>query len=254
MSSEPVRYSFDNIFVIVTICHVYVLDFFVPANVMKLLEVVKGGKSAVENIVASVKLGKKLGKIPVVAGNCFGNCHSTQNLCVCLSMALSGFIGNRMIDIYGKEAIFLVEEGASPSQVDRVLKKQLGMAMGFFEMSDLSGNDVSWRLRMDGGIVPQVDLMHHLLPTSTCVHLLSGGRVTDATVRYSSLPDKLCEKGWFGQKTQRGWYKYDPAFPRKRIESEETAALIEQHRRDTVSVRNMPVLFKITVMYFNTGN
>ena len=68
-----------------------------------------------------------------------------------LSLSPPGFIGNRMIDIYGKEAMFLVEEGASPAQVDRVLKSQLGMAMGLFEMSDLSGNDVGWRLRMDFG-------------------------------------------------------------------------------------------------------
>lgn len=68
-----------------------------------------------------------------------------------MTLALSGFIGNRMIDIYGKEAMFLVEEGASPAQVDRVLRTQLGMAMGLFEMSDLSGNDVGWRLRLDFG-------------------------------------------------------------------------------------------------------
>jgi 3-hydroxyacyl-CoA dehydrogenase len=121
-----------------------------------------------------------------------------------------------MIDIYGKEAVFLVEEGASPAQVDQVLKSQLGMAMGLFEMSDLSGNDVGWRLRLDFGFTGE------------------GAAGPDPSVRYSTLPDKLCENGWFGQKTKQGWYKYDPSSPRRPIDSPEAMSLIDEHRKSSV--------------------
>ena len=132
-------------------------------------------------------------KVAVLAGDCWG------------------FIGNRMLEPYMREGHFLVEEGAAPAEVDAVLKdkQRLGMAMGLFEMLDLAGNDVPWRQRQDRGD-----------PEAT----LARGE------RYCSLGDKLCEDGAFGQKTGRGWYRYDPAAPRKPVASDETAQLIAEHR------------------------
>jgi 3-hydroxyacyl-CoA dehydrogenase len=83
---------------------------------MKLLEVVKGASTSAEAIATSMSLGKKIGKTTVLAGNCFG------------------FIGNRMLSPYSYEASFLLEEGASPSQVDKIIKTEFGMAMGPFEV------------------------------------------------------------------------------------------------------------------------
>lgn len=168
--------------------------FFSPANVMKLLEVIRGSQTSLEVISACMQIGKKIKKQPVLSGNCFG------------------FIGNRMLEFYGKEALFLIEEGATPAQVDRVLKTNVGMAMGFFEMSDLAGNDVGWRLRQGFNLIGEN----------------ASGRLPH--LRYSCLSDKLCERGWFGQKTSRGWYLYDPAAPRKPLENPDTLQLIRDHR------------------------
>ena len=165
-------------------------DFFSPSNVMKLLEVVKGAESSPEVLAACVKLSKRVKKIAVTSGNCFG------------------FIGNRMLTNYSNECVFLVEEGASPAQVDRVLKEQIGFAMGYFEMSDLAGNDISWNIRK------------------------SSDMLKDPSRRYAALADKVCEQGWFGQKTKKGWYSYAKD-PRKPTECDETMALIEKHRADS---------------------
>ena len=138
--------------------------FFSPANVMKLLEVVRGRETAKDVLATVVRLGKTLKKIPVVSGVC------------------DGFIGNRMIEPYTRQAMFLVEEGALPQQVDRALEA-FGMAMGPFRMSDLAGNDVSWYIRK----------RHYVERPDTI---------------FSKLADRLCESGRFGQKTGAGWYKY----------------------------------------------
>ncbi len=141
--------------------------FFSPANVMKLLEIVRGKASSKEVIATSMALAKKLGKIGVLAGNC------------------KGFIGNRMIHCYAREAVFLVEEGAAPEQVDAALY-EFGMAMGPLAMGDLAGLDVGWRIRQEFR------------------HLEKPG-VRKAMV----IPDLLCEMGRYGQKTGKGWYIYD---------------------------------------------
>jgi len=165
--------------------------FFSPAHVMKLLEVIHGKESSKDLIAQTLALGKRVGKVAVLAGNCYG------------------FIGNRMLRPYIAEAEFLVEEGASPKQVDAALKKHVGMAMGPFELLDLAGNDVNWRQRKEQGL-------------ATCT---SGDR-------YCSLADQLCESGSFGQKTPRGgWYSYLPSAPRVPVESETTTRLIEAHRQ-----------------------
>jgi len=140
--------------------------FFSPANVMRLLEIVRGKATSKEVITTSMGLAKKLNKIGVLAGNC------------------RGFIGNRMIHCYGREANFLVEEGAAPEQVDGALY-EFGMAMGPLAMGDLAGLDVGWRIRKE------------------FKHLEKPG------VRVAHMADALCEIGRFGQKTMKGWYMYD---------------------------------------------
>ncbi len=102
--------------------------FFSPANIMRLLEVVRGQKTTKDVLATVMQLGKTIKKLAVVSGVC------------------DGFIGNRMINKYSAEALVLLEEGALPQQVDKALEK-FGLAMGPFRMSDLAGNDVGWYIR-----------------------------------------------------------------------------------------------------------
>jgi len=140
--------------------------FFSPANVMKLLELVRGKETAKDVIATSMKLSKTIKKVGVLAGNC------------------DGFIGNRMLFRYFEQAQYMLEEGALPQDVDKALY-DYGMAMGPFAMSDLAGNDVSWRIR-------QRQLRE----------------APDAP--YSGLiADRICEEGRYGQKTSAGWYDYE---------------------------------------------
>lgn len=161
--------------------------FFSPANVMRLLEVVRGKKSGNEVIATSMALGKRLGKVAVLAGNC------------------PGFIGNRMIGPYLREAQFLVEEGASVEQVNQAVY-DFGMAMGPLAMDDLAGLDVGWAIRKEFA------------------------RFEKPGVRKPLVADLLCEMGRFGQKTGRGWSQYDQN--RKPSPDPETAALIEKTARE----------------------
>jgi 3-hydroxyacyl-CoA dehydrogenase len=140
------------------------MHFFSPANVMKLLEVVRGAKTSKDVLATVMQLAKKIKKTAVVSGVC------------------DGFIGNRMIEQYIRQALFMLEEGALPAQVDRAIEK-FGFAMGPFRMSDLAGNDIGWAIRKRR-YQEQPD-MH-----------------------YSKIADKLCEIGRFGQKTGSGWYDY----------------------------------------------
>ncbi|AOK29500.1 MULTISPECIES: 3-hydroxyacyl-CoA dehydrogenase NAD-binding domain-containing protein [Burkholderia] len=142
------------------------LHFFSPANVMKLLEVVRGSASAHDVLATVMQVAKKIRKTAVVAGVC------------------DGFIGNRMIEQYVRQALFMLEEGALPAQIDRAIE-QFGFAMGPFRMSDLAGNDIGWAIRKRR-YVEQPDL------------------------HYSKIADRLCEQGRFGQKTGAGWYDYAP--------------------------------------------
>ena len=160
--------------------------FFSPANVMRLLEVVRGRETSSEVIATSMALGKKLGKIAVLAGNC------------------RGFIGNRMVAPYLREAQFLVEEGASVEQVNQALY-DFGMAMGPLAMDDLTGLDVSYAIRREFE------------------------RLEKPGVRKPLVPDLLCEQRRFGQKTGRGWSKYDAN--RQPSPDPETAELIERSAR-----------------------
>ena len=142
------------------------MHFFSPANVMKLLEIVRGARSAPQTIARALAIAKQLKKVGVVAGNC------------------DGFIGNRMLHGYLREAQFLLEEGASPQQVDRVIR-DFGLPMGPFQMGDLAGLDVGWRIRKG---------KHAIAPPAG---------------RYSKVSDELCELGRYGQKTGAGYYRYE---------------------------------------------
>jgi 3-hydroxyacyl-CoA dehydrogenase len=142
------------------------LHFFSPANVMRLVEVVRGRLTSPQVIVTSMAVVRKIGKLPVLVGVC------------------DGFVGNRMVAQYAREAEFLLEEGATPEQVDGALKK-FGLAMGRFAMSDLAGLDISWSSRK------------------------RQAATRPAHLRYSKVADRLCELGRFGQKTGAGFYKYE---------------------------------------------
>jgi 3-hydroxyacyl-CoA dehydrogenase len=160
------------------------LHFFSPANVMRLLEIVRGDKTSKSVVATCMKLSKQIGKVGVLVGVCYG------------------FVGNRMLHQYYREANFLVQEGASPAQVDKVMTS-FGMAMGPFATSDLAGIDVGWRIRKAKGRPPKGE-------------------------RYSgAVADRLAEMGRFGQKTQRGFYKYEEG-SRKPIPDPEVDRIIEQ--------------------------
>ena len=161
--------------------------FFSPANVMKLLEVVRGEKTAKDVLATTMKLAKRIRKTAVVSGVC------------------DGFIGNRMIEQYSRQATFMLEEGASPQQVDKAIEK-FGFAMGPFRMGDLAGNDVGWYIRKR---------RYEEKPD----------------VKYSAVADRLCEMGRFGQKTGEGWYRYE-AGSRKAIVDPKVDAMIEKHRKE----------------------
>lgn len=140
--------------------------YFSPANVMRLLEIVRGAATGADVIATCMNLAKTLKKVGVLVGNC------------------RGFVGNRMIHCYLREAQFLVEEGAAPEQVDAALY-EFGMAMGPLSMGDLAGLDVGWRIRKE---------FKHLEKPGERVPLIS---------------DELCERGRYGQKTGAGYYRYD---------------------------------------------
>ncbi len=160
--------------------------FFSPANVMKLLEVVRGEKTAKDVLATVMALGKKIGKTSVVSGVC------------------DGFIGNRMIEQYGRQGGFLLDEGCTPAQVDKAMEK-FGMAMGPFRMGDLAGNDIGFAIR-------------------------KRRYVEKPGMKYSKTADLLCEKGRFGQKTGAGWYDYI-AGKRDAIPNAEVVKMIEDHRQ-----------------------
>ena len=140
--------------------------FFSPANVMRLVEIVRGHQTSPEVIATVLTLSKRLGKVGVVVGVC------------------DSFAANRMLYPYSRQAQFLIEEGAFPEQVDRVIQ-DFGFPMGPFALSDLAGIDVGWRVRQH---------REHSRPK----HL-----------RYSAIGDRLYEMGRYGQKTSKGWYQYE---------------------------------------------
>ena len=160
--------------------------FFSPANIMKLLEVVRGEKTGKDVLATVMALGKKIKKTSVVSGVC------------------DGFIGNRMIEQYGRQGGFLLDEGCTPAQVDKAIEK-FGFAMGPFRMGDLAGNDIGFAIR-------------------------KRRYLEKPDMKYSKTADLLCEKGRFGQKTGAGWYDYVPG-KRDAIPNAEVVSMIEEHRK-----------------------
>ena len=140
--------------------------FFSPANVMKLMENVRGAKTSKETIATVMQLSKAINKVGVLVGIC------------------DGFVGNRMLHAYSRQANFLLEEGALPRQVDKVIY-DFGFPMGPFAMGDLAGLDVGWRIRQ------------------------RRAKTRPKDQRYSPIADRICELGRFGQKTGAGWYRYE---------------------------------------------
>jgi 3-hydroxyacyl-CoA dehydrogenase len=164
------------------------LHFFSPANVMRLLEVVRGAKTSDEVLATAMAVGKQLKKVSVVVGVC------------------DGFVGNRMVFQYGREAEFLLEEGATPGQVDGALRN-FGMAMGPFAMRDLSGLDIGQAIRKR---------QRAELP---------------ADRDFPTVSDKLCEAGMLGQKTGAGYYRYEPG-NRTPLENPDLAPMLDAASRE----------------------
>ncbi len=164
------------------------LHFFSPANVMRLLEIVRGKQTSKAVVATSMKLSKQIGKVGVLVGVC------------------PGFVGNRMLHTYFREAQLLIQEGALPAQVDAVITR-FGFAMGPFATSDLAGIDVGWRIRKEQPKPPPGE-------------------------RYSgAVADRLAEMGRFGQKTNAGFYRYE-AGSRTPIPDPEVEAIIQAVSKD----------------------
>ncbi len=186
--------------------------FFSPANVMRLLEIVRGKATSPEVIATSMHLSRRLGKVGVLVGNC------------------RGFVGNRMFHPYRREAQFLVEEGATPAEVDDALY-EFGMAMGPLATGDLAGLDVGWRIRKE------------------YKDLEKPGQ------RRPLIEDRLCEAGRYGQKTRAGWYRYDES--RNRLPDPEVDRLIEEVRREAgITPRRIPreeIVDRVILALVNEG-
>jgi 3-hydroxyacyl-CoA dehydrogenase len=161
--------------------------FFSPANVMRLLEVVRGAATAPDVLATVMQLARRLKKVAVVSGVC------------------DGFIGNRMLEQYVRQSLFLLEEGASVQQIDKALT-DFGMAMGIFAVGDLAGLDIG--------------------------HAIRQRRYKEKPdVRYPRIADRVVEKGRLGQKTGKGWYRYDAGSRTPQVDPE-VDALVEAYRAE----------------------
>jgi len=163
------------------------LHFFSPANIMKLLEIVVPAKVSADVVATGFELAKKLKKVPVRAGVC------------------DGFIGNRILAVYRQAADHMMEDGASPYEIDAAVRN-FGYPMGPFQVSDLAGGDIGWATRK------------------------RKAATRDPQARYVQVADRICERGWFGQKTQRGYYLY-PEGARTGQPDPEVLAIIDAERQ-----------------------
>ena len=163
------------------------LHFFSPANIMKLLEIVVPAQVSADVVATAFDLARKLKKVPVRAGVC------------------DGFIGNRMLAVYRASADHMLEDGASPYQIDAAAR-EFGYPMGPFQVADLAGGDIGWATRK------------------------RKAATRDPRARYVQIADRLCERGWFGQKTGRGYYLY-PEGARTGMPDDEVLAIIDAERR-----------------------
>jgi len=163
------------------------LHFFSPANIMKLLEIVVPAKVSADVVATAFELAKRMKKIPVRAGVC------------------DGFIGNRILAVYREAANCLMEDGASPYQIDEAVR-EFGYPMGPFQVADLAGGDIGWATRK------------------------RKAATRDPKARYVQIADRIAEKGWFGQKTQRGYYLY-PQGARIGQQDPEVLAIVDAERQ-----------------------
>lgn len=163
------------------------LHFFSPANVMKLLEVVVPPRVAADVVATAFEFARRLSKIAVRAGVC------------------DGFIGNRLLAVYRTAADYLMEDGASPYQIDRAMR-EFGYPMGPYQVVDLAGGDIGWAARK------------------------RRASTRDPRARYVEIADRLCERGWFGQKTGRGFYRY-PEGVRTGAPDPEVEAIVDEERK-----------------------
>lgn len=173
------------------------MHFFSPANVMRLLEVVRTSLAAPDVLMTAMALGRRLGKLPVLVGG------------------TDGFVGNRMLAQRTREAYFLLEEGALPEQVDRVLT-DFGFPMGPFAVGDLAGLDIGWRNRK------------------------ARAHLRRADVRDSSLLDTICELGRFGQKTGQGWFNYPKGSRTPQSDPDVEQLIVEHSRQIGITRRQIP--------------
>ena len=162
------------------------LHFFSPANIMKLLEIVVPAKVGADVVATAFELAKKLKKVPVRAGVC------------------DGFIGNRILAVYKQAADYIMEDGASPYEIDEAVRG-FGFAMGPFQVTDLAGGDIGWATRK------------------------RRAATRDPKARYVEIADRICERGWFGQKTGRGFYLY-PEGARVGQPDPEVLAIVDAER------------------------
>jgi 3-hydroxyacyl-CoA dehydrogenase len=162
------------------------LHFFSPANIMKLLEIVIPSNPSDDAVATGFLLAKRMRKTAVRAGNCHG------------------FIGNRILSVYGEQASYLLEDGASPQQIDGAVR-DFGYPMGPFQMFDMAGLDIGWSNRK------------------------AFADTRDPNRRYVAIADRICENGWFGQKTGRGFYNY-PDGSRIGVENPDLQAIIDAER------------------------
>jgi 3-hydroxyacyl-CoA dehydrogenase len=187
------------------------LHFFSPAHIMKLLEVVVPQDAAAESVATGFALGRKLGKIAVRAGVC------------------DGFIGNRILSAYRKQAEYLMEDGAAPAEIDAAFR-QFGLPMGVFEMQDMAGLDIIWANRK------------------------AQASRRDPEERYVRIVDLICERGRFGRKTGSGYYSYASKTP---APDDETLAIIAgERRRKGIVSRNFTadeIMDRILLAMINEG-
>jgi 3-hydroxyacyl-CoA dehydrogenase len=162
------------------------LHFFSPANIMKLLEIVVPGKVSADVVATAFELAKKMKKVPVRAGVC------------------DGFIGNRILAVYKQAADYIMEDGASPYEIDEAVRG-FGYPMGPFQVTDLAGGDIGWATRK------------------------RRAATRNPAARYVEVADRICENGWFGQKTQRGFYLY-PQGARVGQQDPEVLAIVDAER------------------------
>ena len=162
------------------------LHFFSPANIMKLLEIVVPAKVAPDVVTTAFELAKRMKKVPVRAGVC------------------DGFIGNRILAVYKQAADYIMEDGASPYEIDEAVRG-FGYPMGPFQVTDLAGGDIGWATRK------------------------RRAATRDPKARYVEVADRVCERGWYGQKTGRGFYLY-PQGARVGQPDPEVLAIVDAER------------------------